>query len=364
MNILLIEPYYSGSHKQWADNYKRYSNHSVRILSLKGQFWKWRMHGGAITLANEFNKMQWRPDLILATDMLDLTIFVSLTRKKIDQIPLAIYFHENQLSYPWSSKDRDVKKKRDWHYGFINYSSALTADRVLFNSNFHMNSFLEALNPFLKNYPDNNELKSVDLIRKKSQVLHIGLDLKKFESIKYQKEKNPVILWNHRWEYDKNPEQFFSVLEKIKKNNYTFSLAILGEKFSKSPEIFERAKSIFKDNIIHWGYAKSFNEYAEWLWKADILPVTSNQEFFGVSVIEAIYCNTWPILPNRLTYPELIPKKYHKMHLYDNKNQLYDKIKKAIIDYKDIRNSNLGTIASKFDWKKMVPEYDNTLSSL
>ena len=57
LKILLIEPYYTGSHKKWANDYRRLSNHNVKILSLKGQFWKWRMHGGAVTLADKFNKI-------------------------------------------------------------------------------------------------------------------------------------------------------------------------------------------------------------------------------------------------------------------------------------------------------------------
>jgi len=181
MKMLLIEPYYTGSHKQWADGYQKYSQHKIRILSMKGQFWKWRMHGGAVTLARKFNKMDWKPDLILATDMLDLTTFLSLTREKSHNIPTTIYFHENQLSYPWSPEDRDIQKNRDKHYGFINYASALAADRVFFNSEFHMNSFLDALRPFLKHFPDHNELESVNNIRNKSSVLHLGMDLQRFD---------------------------------------------------------------------------------------------------------------------------------------------------------------------------------------
>ncbi|GIR57376.1 MAG: hypothetical protein CM15mP64_7880 [Candidatus Neomarinimicrobiota bacterium] len=39
------------------------------------------MHGGAITLAKMFNAMDWLPDLIFATDMLDLNTFLSLNKK-------------------------------------------------------------------------------------------------------------------------------------------------------------------------------------------------------------------------------------------------------------------------------------------
>ena len=67
--ILLIEPYFTGSHKSWAVDYQANSSHTIEIISLPGKFWKWRMHGGAITLADQFMKMNFIPDLILATDM-------------------------------------------------------------------------------------------------------------------------------------------------------------------------------------------------------------------------------------------------------------------------------------------------------
>lgn len=113
MQILIIEPYFTGSHKAWAEGYQNYSAHDVKILSLGGQFWKWRMHGGAITLANQFLEQGLNPDLILATDMLDVTTFLALTRAKTSPKPVAIYFHENQLCYPWSPEDRDVIQQRD-----------------------------------------------------------------------------------------------------------------------------------------------------------------------------------------------------------------------------------------------------------
>ena len=364
LKILLIEPYYTGSHKKWANDYRRLSNHNVKILSLKGQFWKWRMHGGAVTLADKFNKINWKPNLIIATDMLDFTTFLSLTRKKTYNIPAIIYFHENQISYPWSPNDIDVKKNRDSHYGFINYSSALSSDHILFNSNYHMNTFVNELNPFLKNFPDHNELDSINIIKRKSKTLHLGLDLKRFDLKKIKKKEKPSILWNHRWEYDKNPELFFSVLEKVKNEGYKFNLIVIGENFSQSPEIFDRAKKNFKDELIHWGYAKTFELYAELLWRADILPVTSNQEFFGISVMEAIYCGNWPILPNRLTYPELLPEVNHKENIYQDEKDLYKKIINAIVNIENIRKTKLSSIASKFSWDIMVPVYDDFFSNI
>ena len=363
MKILIIEPYFTGSHKQWAEGYKRHSSHNIKILSLKGQFWKWRMHGGAITLAKMFNAMDWLPDIILATDMLDLNTFLSLTRNKSNGIPTAIYFHENQLSYPWSPSDRDIKNKRDSHYGFINYSSALAADKVFFNSEFHMKSFLNALNPFLKQFPDYQEIDTINIIKEKSEVLFLGIDLTPFRKHTLIKDSRPNILWNHRWEYDKNPQSFFSVLKRVINERNDFGLVILGENFSKSPKVFEESKKEFVNQIVHWGYVDSFEEYAKWLWKSHIIPVTSNQEFFGVSVMEAMYCGVYPILPKRLTYPELIPEIFHKNNIYNAEEELFKKILWSINNCNDLAQYNIASIPKRFDWRSMSKEYDEKLEA-
>ena len=137
-DILLIEPYDTGSHAVWMRGYQAHSAHEVHILSLEGQFWQWRMLGGAVTLAERFRALDTLPDLIVASDMLDLTTFLALTRSRTAGIPVAVYFHENQLTYPLGARQR-----REIHFqlGFINYISALAADVVFFNSAFHKAAF-------------------------------------------------------------------------------------------------------------------------------------------------------------------------------------------------------------------------------
>ena len=363
MNILLVEPYYTGSHKSWAQGYQLFSSHNVQIISLPGQFWKWRMHGGAITLAKQFMDMDFSPDLILATDMLDLTTFLSLTKSRTSQVPNALYFHENQLSYPWSNSDRDVKEKRDHHYGFINLSSALTADHVLFNSQYHHDSFHHEGLRLLNHFPDHNELDVIETIKEKSLVLYLGMDLSKFDQHKTQAQGNPLVLWNHRWEYDKNPESFFECLYQLQKNDIKFDIVVLGERFHTSPNIFDEARYRLKKHIVHFGFCENFSEYAKWLWKADILPITSNQDFFGGSVVEAIYCGVYPIVPRRLTYPELLPKEYHDNHIYKNDVELYDKVKNCMLNIDETRGITIRNSFKKYDWGKMGPVYDQLFSS-
>jgi glycosyltransferase involved in cell wall biosynthesis len=209
MRILLVEPYYTGSHQAWADGYSRSSSHQVELLCLPGRFWKWRMHGGAVTLARRFRELDVQPDLILTTDMLDLTTFLALTRDLTHDVPTAIYFHENQLTYPMRRGE-----KRDLHYGFVNYASALVAHWVFFNSAYHKKAFFDELPRLLKHFPDYNELESLSQIRAKSQVLPLGLDLTRHDRYRPAEPRSgrPLILWNHRWEYDKNPKEFFNAV--------------------------------------------------------------------------------------------------------------------------------------------------------
>ena len=365
MNIVLIEPYFTGSHKNWAVGLQKHSSHTIELLTLPGSFWKWRMHGGAVTLARMFMESGLSPDLILATDMLDVSTFLSLTRTNTGNIPVALYFHENQLSYPWSPTDRDVQTKRDIHYGFINYISALSSDIVLFNSHYHMDSFLNEIPVMLKSFPDHNELDSIHKIKDKSKVLYLGLDLNRFDKYKTkQKNSIPIILWNHRWEYDKNPEDFFHVLEVLANKNLDFKIVILGENFKEKPEIFLKSKKKFEEQIIHFGYAKSFTEYAKWLWKADILPVTSHHDFFGSSIMEAIYCGVFPILPKRLSYPELIPKKSHGEIFYKNSNELVKNIESIMSNKHIIDRKELQKISSKYDWRNIVKLYDDIFEDI
>lgn len=361
MKISLVEPFFSSSHQWWAEGLQRHSQHEIKILSLPGRHWKWRMHGGAVALASQFNQLKERPDLILATDMLDLTTFLALTKQKSNDIPTAIYFHENQITYPWSPDDADIELGRNNQYGFINYTSALVADHIFFNSNFHRNSFLEALPKFLGQFPDHKGLDNVDIIKNKSSVLTLGMDLQRFDKYRsVKKNQVPTLLWNHRWEYDKNPDLFFDSLFKLKSNGHIFNLIVLGESYKKSPLIFKKAEKELAENILHFGYADSFEKYASLLWQSDIIPVTSRQDFFGGSVVEGIYCNCFPILPKRLAFPEHLPKEIHGYHFYEHENDLYTALEACVVNWSPTKNFAGEEFVKKYDWNNLINKYDHT----
>ena len=172
-----------------------------------------------------------------------------------------------------------------------------------------------------------------------------------------------MIIWNHRWEYDKNPEFFFEAMEALRERNRQFSLAIMGEKYDIFPDIFSRAKDRFEDVIKVYGYLESKHKYMSWLKKGSIVISCSTQENFGISVVEAVRFGCMPLLPDRLSYPEIIPEVFHSTVLYRTKENLIQKIEDILKQpekYVPLRKQ-LSDQMEKFSWRRIIKAYDDIL---
>lgn len=326
MKILFVETFFKGSHKTWANELKRHLiDFDFHFLTDNTSSWK-----EAMTLATE--KLPeldcTKFDLVLLTSMVNVVKFK--IRYNIDA-PHIIYFHENQRAYPWTKNGNNNKSA---FYSDIQLKSANIADYLLFNSKYNLKTFC---------------LDDSDLILK-SEVLPIGVDTEILKKARINKIEGLTIIWNHRWEYDKNPALFFETLRELKKD-ISFKLIITGE----SPEhvqniVFSDAKEEFKDNLIHFGYAKSKEDYYKLLWQSHLSIVTSNHDFFGISVCESVLCKVHTILPNRLAYPEHF--KTHE-NFYDNDEKLIFKVKAFIKDKKLNDNHNV----ESYDWNNLKSNY-------
>ncbi len=140
-----------------------------------------------------------------------------------------------------------------------------------------------------------------------------------------QADAPPLILWNQRWEYDKRPDRFFALLYRLADAGIAFRLAVAGENFRKAPVDFAEARTRLADHIVHWGYIAQRADYAAWLAQADVVISTADHEFFGISMLEAIAAGAFPLLPARLSYPELIPPELHADCLYTDEDDLWSK---------------------------------------
>ncbi|MCP4366915.1 MAG: DUF3524 domain-containing protein [Deltaproteobacteria bacterium] len=326
---------------------------------MPGENWRWRMLGSALHIAENIPLLE-KYDGIIITDLFNLADFKALIGTQCP--PVLAYFHENQITYPQPPGDKGA-----FQLGIINITTALVADMVVFNSNMHKNAFLNAIPDFLKRGRDHRPKGVADRIRAKSDVLYPGISMQMEKDIDVKKQTGPpLIVWNHRWGFDKNYEMFFDVLEELNNMGLDFNLAIMGENFGKMPDLFKKAEKKFKKRILQFGYVPVRKEYEKWLKRGTIVISTAMQENFGMSVIEAIMMGCIPLLPDRLSYPEILPKEFQEYFLYKNRHELIEKIVIIISDYKRYEEiqSRLSREMTSFLWENVVGGYDCVLKRL
>lgn len=357
--VLFIEPFYKGSHKYFLDNLVKYSKHKITIQTKNGVFWKWKFLESAIAKRLELNQSF---DVIMGSNMLNLAPWIGINRKVIGDAKLALYFHENQLTYP----QNDSEKNKNEFFGFQNLTSCFCADKVLFNSSYHRNSFIEAGEKLSQKLPDNIPSNFFETLKNNTSVLPVGLHLGKLDSRRRAVQNEvPVILWNHRWEFDKNPDLFLKTLIELKEEQVDFKLIMLGSAPKKVSSVFLEAKEVLSENIIQWGRVETFNEYADLVWMADILPVTSLHDFFGISVLEAVYCNTLPLLPKRCAYPDHFPIDQFSDLYFESDSDFKDKLRDQLETSKFKFNfTELRSIISQYSWNNVANKFDNFISEI
>jgi len=324
------------------------------------------MNGGAVTLAEKSKEVPEHIDLILASSMTNLPAFIALTNPRFAHTPKILYMQENQLTMPLPDGE-----ERDDTYCYINYLSALVADELWFSSQFHFQEFMNALPVFLQKFQDYKHKELIDSIRAKSKVVYPGLNLREHDSTPSLRKENtiPVVIWNQRWEYDRNPEMFFRVMNRLDDAECQFELILAGDHFHDKPMEFSPIRKRYGNRILHYGYVSDTKQYSELLHKGDIVISTSRYEFFCTALMEAVYCGCHPMVPNALTYPELIPKPLwepllHGSVMYHTEDDLFKKMQKLLNGKtKPLPNGTLKNINAHLDWNRYMYKLDDLMQS-
>jgi glycosyltransferase involved in cell wall biosynthesis len=252
-----------------------------------------------------------------------------------------------------------------------NMTTALAADAVWFNSAFHRDSFLTALQTFLKRMPDYQGPETVERIERKACVHPPGV-----QSIPKRGERRPGpvrILWAARWEHDKNPETFFEALSRLARQGIEFRLSVVGEQFRETPEAFRQIRKHFADCIDRWGYQADRSDYEAALREADVFISTAEHEFFGISAVEAALAGAYPLLPRRLAYPEIFgfePETVTEPFFYDGSAaDLANKLSTLARQQGEATLpadllENLRERLKRFEWPQLVPVLDEAIEGV
>ena len=345
--LLIIEPYFGTSHAHLIRGLMERLDCECELLEMSPRKWKWRMRGGAIHLAGMAGEIV-PCDAIFASDFLDLPAFLALGSDWLRDCRKTVYFHENQITYPVRVND-----ERDFHFGLTNITTALSADAVAFNSDFHKWEFLGAMEELISKFPDYRPKGLAEAIAEKSSVLPIPLDLDTIPT--GHNRTGPLrILWNQRWEFDKAPEVLFEALFDLDESGVDFELIVAGEGFEYYPPIFDEARERLAHRIVHWGFVDSRQEYLRLLGDCDVVVSTAIHEFFGIAVAEAVAGGCRPLLPNRLAYSDMYPPEF----LYDNDSDFREQLRRMCFNPELARTDDYRGLVSHLDWSEQIGKYE------
>jgi len=359
--VVLIEPYFRGSHAAFAEAVRLHSRHRVVLRTLPARHWKWRMRGSALWFAGGKGgdvSIPMDAELLMCSDMVSVCDLRALLPRTLRNLPILLYFHENQLTYPLPPGET-----RDLHYGMTNVISALAADRILFNSEYHRQDFLSAADRLLTAMPDFVPENVASIIAARSDVCYPPVEAPLVRRPPGNPNDPPVFLWCHRWEYDKHPDQFCRALNDVADAGFYFRVVLLGEQFRERPKSLQEFADRHRERILHVGYEPDRRAYWDRLATCDVVVSTAIQENFGIAVVEALLAGCQPVLPNRLVYPEIIPQRFHEHCFYDGESVLVEMLAHIASGFR-MSPSNLTDLQAEVRSRFSVPPTIEKIDSI
>ena len=313
MRVLLLSAYAARSHIHWQNALvAMFPQWSWQHLTLPPRHFSWRVRGNPLYWAiAEREVLEEQYDLLIVTSMVDLATLRGLV-PNLARVPTVLYFHENQFDYPQDKQAHSLLEAQ-----IVSLYSSLAADRVVFNSEYNRRSFFDGCAALLKRLPDKVPAGIVASLEAKSSVLPVPLTEINWSEFSSKTlwpgatgdyPSRPLrLLWLGRFEHDKGGEMLLSILEQLEREELKIEVAMIGQQFRTSPEVFRTIESRFGHILVQFGNLEAAADYRQYLHDADIVLSTALHEFQGIAVLEAVAAGCLPVVPDRLVYPEVFP---------------------------------------------------------
>lgn len=327
----------------------------MRLTGLPAASWKWRQRLAAWPLGRRIAASATAPQALVATDLVDLA-HLRVASRLPDSVPFLLYMHENQLTYP-----RPPGEPLERSFAVSHVASTLAADSIAFNSRVHKDAMIDAMTGFLAEVPPPKPRGLLGRLGR-ARVLPPGVDLDAFPSPAGRAcGRPPVIAWNHRWEEDKRPSAFAGILIALADAGADFRLVLLGTGDQVVPKPLLEIRERLGGRVLRDGPARSRGEYAAWLARSDLVVSTAVQENFGYAVIEAMAAGCVPLLPRRLSYPEILPPALAAELLYDSDRSLRERLAAWLADPSRIEARRVPVMraAERHGWARRIDPLDS-----
>jgi glycosyltransferase involved in cell wall biosynthesis len=250
--------------------------------------------------------------VLVATSMVDLATLRGLV-PSLGAVPALLYFHENQFAYPAQAHQSSLLEAQ-----MVSLYAALAADALAFNSAYNRDSFVDGVDALLTRLPDRVPPGIPQKLRDKALVLPVPIDLEvtkaataPWPGAQGAPGQRPLrLLWSGRFEHDKGGEGLLRLLQQLEGQGPAYELALTGQQFRSSPAVFAQIQAEFRHRLVHFGFVESADYLQALRREADLVLSTALHEFQGLAVLEAVAAGCLPVVPDRLSYPEIYPARF------------------------------------------------------
>lgn len=285
-----LDPYPVDSHRFFRDQWLHRSRYKWSVAELPPRAWRWRLRFGGAVLAEQIVAGGGRPDIVVCTSMCD----ASQVRARLN-CPVVVYWHENQLTYRRDSPDLLGCALR--------HASTLLATRWhLINSRTHRAQFAAALERHMRGWDTDSRIAVVPERVRAAHVIPPPVPVP--DTPGHVGDREPLLLWNHRWCPEKRPEWLLDVVRVLHRQpELSWRLAVVGSQNEATPAVFDAIRACAGPRLVAFGHQPR-ERYHALVREAAIVLSTSAEENFGISVAETIAHGALPVLPDLPVYRE------------------------------------------------------------
>jgi len=196
-------------------------------------------------------------------------------------------------------------------------------DGIFVGTQYHKDAFIERR---IKPYAAAEDVKSL------SDKIHVTGNPMFYEDYRgFDLPKENKIIISNRFDWEKRPNVSLQFVYLLKKRHPDWEIVVTTSrpKFKSNKQwLVELARNMEADGIIKIKEGLSKEEYHRELATSKVMLSNSIEENFGYCVAEALHYNTAPVLPNKLSHPELVSND--QMFLFDDEDDIVDKVEKIM----------------------------------
>ena len=129
-------------------------------------------------------------------------------------------------------------------------------------------------------------------------------------------------------------------------------MILTGEQFDSIPSPLLLIQEEFHQEILHQGYAKSREEYHALLERSDFVIHSPKQEYFGISVLEAMSKGVIPLLGEGTAYEDWCDESF----ITSSPSMIRERFRSYAANPAPHRKL-AKQIPQQFDWDNVIPLY-------